>query len=119
MPLGRGKPAITVLHIDLSDDEDGLEMAATPTNASTAKTATQTRPQLQEDSRAITPLVPSGETLESRSFWKAGAYSVGSTSRHDPAQGLISAFIYPRIFPWLTITLIRIRIRTIFVHVYV
>ncbi|XP_021908301.1 protein MICRORCHIDIA 2-like [Carica papaya] len=97
MPLGRGKPAITVLHIDLSDDEDGLEMAATPTNASTAKTATQTRPQLQEDSRAITPLVPSGETLESRSFWKAGAYSVGSTSNNDPAQGLLEhARVHPK-----------------------
>ncbi|KAK8687253.1 hypothetical protein V6N13_086079 [Hibiscus sabdariffa] len=56
------------------------------------------RPELPRISRAITPpIIPSNETLESRSFWKAGNYVVGPSSKHPLLQGSLEhARVHPK-----------------------
>ncbi|KAF5463054.1 hypothetical protein F2P56_019003 [Juglans regia] len=67
--------------IDGSDEEGGAVVGKTTTSN---KTASNPSPQVQQ-------------TLESRSFWKAGAYDVGPTTKRPPDHGQLEhARVHPK-----------------------
>lgn len=76
-PKVKKEPA-KVIEVDISDDEANDGVGATPTNN---KTASQ--------SVALTP-VSSNKNLVSQSFWKAGAYDVGPTTRPPLDHGCVA-----------------------------
>ncbi|GAV72195.1 HATPase_c_3 domain-containing protein [Cephalotus follicularis] len=78
-----------VVVLDSSDDEDDGVRVKAPSN--------QNMPPPPQSSTTVTPSIPPNETLESRSFWKAGAYAVGPTSRTLPAHGSLEhARVHPK-----------------------
>ncbi|XP_041022006.1 protein MICRORCHIDIA 2-like isoform X2 [Juglans microcarpa x Juglans regia] len=67
--------------IDRSDEEGGAVVGKTTTSN---KTASHPSPQVQQ-------------TLDSRSFWKAGAYDVGPTTKRPPDHGQLEhARVHPK-----------------------
>ncbi|CAN6563234.1 unnamed protein product [Malus baccata var. baccata] len=84
----REKDATTVVELD-SDDENGA--GAGPQNqTNNAPPQTTSQPPQQ-------PAIPNNQTLESRSFWRAGDYAVGPTSRASIAQGQLEhARVHPK-----------------------
>lgn len=82
----REKDATTVVELD-SDDENG----AGPQNQTNKPPPQTTSQPLQR------PVIPNYQTLESRSFWRAGDYAVGPTSRASIAQGQLEhARVHPK-----------------------
>ncbi|EEF28730.1 zinc finger protein, putative [Ricinus communis] len=93
MPPKLGRQPIDVVEIDSSsDDEDGVTVAATTDIKSNTKPQPQPRFQPQTQTQA-----PNHRGLECRSFWKAGAYDVGSTPRMATTQGQLEhARVHPK-----------------------
>lgn len=83
------KEPAKVIEVDISDDEANDGAGATPTNN---KSTSQ-----QQSSVALTP-VSSNKNLVSQSFWKAGAYDVGPTTRPPLDHGCFSIIILMMIF---------------------
>ncbi|PQM37136.1 protein MICRORCHIDIA 2-like [Prunus yedoensis var. nudiflora] len=89
----REKEAIPVVELD-SDDDNGAGVGAPNqnNNASSTGAPPQATPQPQQQ-----PLAPNCQTLDSRSFWKAGDYAVGPTARPYIAQGQLEhARVHPK-----------------------
>ncbi|KAK9265940.1 hypothetical protein L1049_003464 [Liquidambar formosana] len=99
MSAKKEKKPINVVDIASSDDEDNVGVVRRNATSS-SELPLKTRPQVQEASGAIAPS-PSGSTprnlaLESRSFWKAGAYDIGPT-KSAPAPGQLEhARVHPK-----------------------
>lgn len=81
MPPKVEKEPAKVIEVDISDDEANDGVGATPTNN---RTTSQ-----QQSSVALTP-VSSNKNLVSQSFWKAGAYDVGPTTRPPLDHGCVA-----------------------------
>ncbi|KAJ7944222.1 MORC family CW-type zinc finger protein 4 isoform X1 [Quillaja saponaria] len=99
MPPKIEKDAVpVVVEVCSSDDEDGVRPGTS--NVSSNKTPLQTMPENQEQLSytANTPSsVSNNQTLESRSFWKAGDYVVAPTKNPVLAQGhLEHARVHPK-----------------------
>ncbi|KAL6274027.1 hypothetical protein ACE6H2_024719 [Prunus campanulata] len=89
----REKEAIPVVELD-SDDDNGAGIGAPNQNNNDSSTGAppQATPQPQQQ-----PLAPNCQTLDSRSFWKAGDYAVGPTARPYIAQGQLEhARVHPK-----------------------
>ncbi|KAM4117517.1 hypothetical protein ACJW30_02G130700 [Castanea mollissima] len=90
MPPKVEKEPAKVIEVDISDDEANDGVGATPTN-NNKKTTSQ-----QQSSVALTP-VSSNKNLVSQSFWKAGAYDVGPTTRPPLDHGQLEhARVHPK-----------------------
>ncbi|WRX08311.1 Morc [Theobroma cacao] len=76
---------LNVVEVTSSEDEGGARTVATQKVCSVTTPPPPLQisgPDMPQSSGAIEPSVlPSDETLESRSFWKAGNYAVGPTSK--------------------------------------
>ncbi|KAK9039699.1 hypothetical protein V6N11_014892 [Hibiscus sabdariffa] len=101
MPPKIEKEHLNVVGISNSDDEGGGQTVATKKASSIRNQPPLpeiSRPELPRSSRAITPpILPSNKTLESRSFWKAGNYVAGPSSKHPLLQGsLENARVHPK-----------------------
>lgn len=81
MPPKIEKERENVVNIDISDDEGSAGVGMRTNNASSNETASQ-----QQLSSAPSNSNPN-KNLEYRSFWKAGAYDVGPTSRASTEYG--------------------------------
>ncbi|KAA8547441.1 hypothetical protein F0562_003694 [Nyssa sinensis] len=94
MSSNQKKEPINVVDIDSSDDENGVGVERR-NNTSRNVPSLQSRPDVQ--STITNPPSASGyNTLDSRSFWKAGAYDVGPT-KWAPAQGQLEhARVHPK-----------------------
>ncbi|XP_061360859.1 protein MICRORCHIDIA 1-like [Gastrolobium bilobum] len=97
------KNDVPVVDIDSGDDADIAEVAAPTKNAaSSQKTQSVAVPQVevqqQETPASISaPSISDRQTLDSRSFWKAGDYVVGPASKPAPFQGhLEHARVHPK-----------------------
>lgn len=78
------KEPVNLVEIDSSDDEDGFGVGRSNNSSSINE---PTIPQVE--TAAVNPPLASGnQTLESRSFWKAGDFTVGPT-KFTPAQGCL------------------------------
>uniref|UniRef100_A0A5B7BTN5 Putative MORC family CW-type zinc finger protein 3 n=1 Tax=Davidia involucrata TaxID=16924 RepID=A0A5B7BTN5_DAVIN len=89
------KDPINVVDIDSSDDENGVGVERRNNTSPNEPSLQTTRPEVQS---TITnpPSVPGYRTLDSRSFWKAGAYEVGPT-KWAPSQGQLEhARVHPK-----------------------
>ncbi|CAK9157081.1 unnamed protein product [Ilex paraguariensis] len=85
---------INVVEIDSSDDEDGFR-APNRNNTSSNQPPLPSLPNIQRTT-TIPPSEPSYQTLELRSFWKAGAYEIGPT-KSAPSQGQLEhARVHPK-----------------------
>ncbi|KAK9285596.1 hypothetical protein L1049_024791 [Liquidambar formosana] len=99
MSAKKEKKPINIVDIASSDDEDNVGVVRRNATSS-SELPLKTRPQVQEASGVIAPS-PSGSTprnlaLESRSFWKAGAYDIGPT-KSAPAPGQLEhARVHPK-----------------------
>ncbi|KAK2990451.1 hypothetical protein RJ640_011199 [Escallonia rubra] len=86
MPPKQDKNPANVVDIASSDDEGG-------TGAEKRNSTPPNRPQSQSRPQANSSIA---KTLESRSFWKAGAYDIGPTTS-APAQGQLEhARVHPK-----------------------
>ncbi|GMY12155.1 protein MICRORCHIDIA 2-like [Fagus crenata] len=91
MPPKIEKERENVVNIDISDDEGSAGVGMRTNNASSNETASQ-----QQLSSAPSNSNPN-KNLEYRSFWKAGAYDVGHTSRASTEYGeLEHARVHPK-----------------------
>lgn len=91
MPPKIEKERENVVNIDISDDEGSAGVGIRTNNASSNETASQ-----QQLSSAPSNSNPN-KNLEYRSFWKAGAYDVGPTSRASTEYGeLEHARVHPK-----------------------
>lgn len=86
------KEPVNLVEIDSSDDEDGFGVGRSNNSSSINE---PTIPQVE--TAAVNPPLASGnQTLESRSFWKAGDFTVGPT-KFTPAQGQLEhARVHPK-----------------------
>ncbi|GMP27284.1 hypothetical protein CsSME_00003343 [Camellia sinensis var. sinensis] len=92
------KVPINVVDIDSSDDdENGFEAVARYGNTSSKVPSLQTNPKVQQNTLTNPPSSGSGyQSLESRSFWKAGNYNIGPT-KWAPTQGQLEhARVHPK-----------------------
>uniref|UniRef100_A0A2P2LGK5 Uncharacterized protein MANES_02G099900 n=1 Tax=Rhizophora mucronata TaxID=61149 RepID=A0A2P2LGK5_RHIMU len=108
MPPKTEKRPIDVVAIDSSDDEDCVAVAATGDISSSAipkpppwQCRTQRPPQSaalsqQVSPEVLSPPIPAYQTLEFRSFWKAGACVVAPIARKSLPQGQLE---YARVHP--------------------
>ncbi|XVF59714.1 hypothetical protein PTKIN_Ptkin07bG0298100 [Pterospermum kingtungense] len=94
MPPKTEKEPPNVVDLASSDDEGGARTAAAANKVSTITSLTE----MPQTSGAITTFVlPSEEALESRSFWKAGNYAVGPTSKSFMLQDTLEhARVHPK-----------------------
>lgn len=92
------KQSGNVVDIASSDDEGGAQIRSSKKVSPNAGPSAQSRTKAhQTPSVAPAPSVSTKETLESRSFWKAGAYVVSTTSRPTVDQGnLEHARVHPK-----------------------
>ncbi|GLT39196.1 hypothetical protein SLA2020_134020 [Shorea laevis] len=94
MPPKVDKHPADVVDIATSDDEDGPRIASAKKGSSSAPPSTQSRPT---SVAPTTTTVPTTETLECRSFWKAGGYAVSVATRPTVDQGnLEHARVHPK-----------------------
>ena len=93
MPPKLVKQPVNVVEIDSGsdDEEDGVTVVSTTNKSSSSNRKPQPQPQPPKP----TPAPPNHQTLECRSFWKAGAYSVGPTSGIATTQGHITMLSSP------------------------
>ncbi|XVE82540.1 hypothetical protein DITRI_Ditri16bG0013400 [Diplodiscus trichospermus] len=103
MPLKTGKEPLNVVDLASSDDDDGGAHTVAATKEASSITAQSSPvqisgPGIPQSSGAITQsALTSNETLDSRSFWKAGNYAVGPTSKPVPLQGTLEhARVHPK-----------------------
>ncbi|KAI4314800.1 hypothetical protein L6164_027672 [Bauhinia variegata] len=100
MPPKREREDVPVVNIDSSDDENGAGPGTSNASSSKTPSHSQARPQVQQqnNSASNTPLSASNnQLLQSRSFWKAGDYVVGPTSKPAPAEGYLDhARVHPK-----------------------
>ncbi|KAF5960963.1 hypothetical protein HYC85_002172 [Camellia sinensis] len=92
------KVPINVVDIDSSDDdENGFEAVTRYGNTSSKVPSLQTNPKVQQNTLTNPPSSGSGyQSLESRSFWKAGNYNIGPT-KWAPTQGQLEhARVHPK-----------------------
>lgn len=89
------KNGVPVVAIDIDDDADATaSMAASETNNESSEvtpSVSELRVQLQQQKTfaSSSPLSASNpQSLDSRSFWKAGDYVVGPSSKPAAFQGL-------------------------------
>lgn len=94
MPPKTQKEPTNVLDIGSSDEENGAGASKRSRNASSDKappqTKSQTVPQQQQSSKATGPSGFDDQTLQFRSFWKAGSIAIGPTILSATAQGSFS-----------------------------
>ncbi|CAL9027171.1 unnamed protein product [Prunus brigantina] len=89
----REKEAIPVVELD-SDDDNGAGVGAPNQNNNASSTGAPPQATSQPQQQ---PLAPNCQTLDSRSFWKAGDYAVGPTARPYIAQGQLEhARVHPK-----------------------
>ncbi|GLU19827.1 hypothetical protein SLE2022_360520 [Rubroshorea leprosula] len=94
MPPKVDKHPADVVDIATSDDEDGPRIASAKKGSSSALPSVQRRPT---SVAPTTTTVPTTETLECRSFWKAGGYAVSVATRPTVDQGnLEHARVHPK-----------------------
>lgn len=85
---------MNVVEIASSDDEvdigppPGMPRKTTPSSSKSRRQQPQKQQQQDSSSEAIAAPVPAYQSLDCRSFWKAGAYDVGPIASKAPAQGL-------------------------------
>ncbi|XP_022740518.1 protein MICRORCHIDIA 1-like isoform X5 [Durio zibethinus] len=101
MPLKTEKEPLNVVDIASSDEEGGAKTVATKKVSSITAQPTPLQISGLETSQGseaiMPPLLPFNETLESRSFWKAGNYAVGPTSKPALLQGSLEhARVHPK-----------------------
>ncbi|XVF17969.1 hypothetical protein REPUB_Repub10bG0171000 [Reevesia pubescens] len=96
MPPKTEKETLNVVDISSSDEEIGAQTVAIAQQPPLQISATE-MPQSSGSITPPAPVVPSYEILESRSFWKAGNYSVGPTSKPTLFQGSLEhARVHPK-----------------------
>ncbi|XP_021603097.1 protein MICRORCHIDIA 2 isoform X2 [Manihot esculenta] len=103
-PPNRGQQPINVVEIDSSDDEEeGATVVAPSKRSSSSDTKPKPKAQPQQNQNrspeaiGLTQPTPNLQTLECRSFWKAGACVVGPTARTAPPPGeLEHARVHPK-----------------------
>lgn len=90
----REKEAVEVVDIGSSDEENDAGGASERSGNAKAssgeappQTKTQAAAQQQSSSEAATPSVSDYQTLQFRSFWKAGSTDFGPSSVSAPARG--------------------------------
>ncbi|XP_010526779.1 PREDICTED: protein MICRORCHIDIA 2-like [Tarenaya hassleriana] len=93
--LPKAKNVVTdVIQIDSDDEDDGGGSAVLPSRTPAPTTACTDQRGV---SGAIHPPVSPRESLECRSFWKAGDYCVAATSTAPAAAGLLEhARVHPK-----------------------
>ncbi|GMI76939.1 microrchidia 2, CRT1 Homologue 1 [Hibiscus trionum] len=99
MPPKIEKEHLNVVDIASSDDEGGGQTIKKASSIRDQPPQPEiSRPEVPRSSGAITPpILPSSETLDSRSFWKAGNYVAGPSSKHALLQGTLEhARVHPK-----------------------
>ncbi|XWS33815.1 hypothetical protein CRYUN_Cryun22dG0115200 [Craigia yunnanensis] len=99
MPPKTEKELLNVADLAGGDDEGGAQTFAVTKKVSEQAPPLQiSAPEMPQSSAAITPpVLPSNETLDSRSFWKAGNYAVGPISKPALFQGTLEhARVHPK-----------------------
>ncbi|KAJ6413186.1 hypothetical protein OIU84_006063 [Salix udensis] len=106
MPPKAGKQQpMSVVEIASSDDEveigppPGMPRKTTPSSSKSRRQHPQKMQKLQQNSSSevITAPVPAYQSLDCRSFWKAGGYDVGPVASKAPAQGQLEhARVHPK-----------------------
>ncbi|XP_052196796.1 protein MICRORCHIDIA 1-like [Diospyros lotus] len=92
---GQGKESIDVVTIDSSDDEGGATVGKRNTSIPLEAPLVETKP-LVRSTGTNHPSASSYAALESRSFWKAGNYSVGPTKSAALQGELEHARVHPK-----------------------
>ncbi|KAJ6929902.1 hypothetical protein NC652_013690 [Populus alba x Populus x berolinensis] len=97
---------MNVVEIASSDDEvdigppPGMPRKTTPSSSKSRRQQPQKQQQQKQQdssSEAIAAPVPAYQSLDCRSFWKAGAYDVGPIASKAPAQGQLEhARVHPK-----------------------
>ncbi|KAG8478210.1 hypothetical protein CXB51_028173 [Gossypium anomalum] len=101
MPPKVEKEHLNVVDIASSDDDGDAQTVARNKASSLGERQLRrniSSPEIPESSGPITPpALPSGETLDSRSFWKAGNYVIGPTSKPALLEGALEhARVHPK-----------------------
>ncbi|KAK8327681.1 hypothetical protein V6Z12_A11G199000 [Gossypium hirsutum] len=101
MPPKVEKEHLNVVDIASSDDDGDAQTVARKQASSLGERQLRrniSSPEIPQSSGPITPpALPSGETLDSRSFWKAGNYVIGPTSKPALLEGALEhARVHPK-----------------------
>ncbi|TYI01478.1 hypothetical protein ES332_A11G203300v1 [Gossypium tomentosum] len=101
MPPKVEKEHLNVVDIASSDDDGDAQTVARKQASSLGERQLRrniSSPEMPQSSGPITPpALPSGETLDSRSFWKAGNYVIGPTSKPALLEGALEhARVHPK-----------------------
>uniref|UniRef100_A0A6N2NIL3 Morc S5 domain-containing protein n=2 Tax=Salix viminalis TaxID=40686 RepID=A0A6N2NIL3_SALVM len=104
-PKAEKQQPMSVVEIASSDDEveigppPGMPRKTTPSSSKSRRQHPQKMQKLQQNSSSevITAPVPAYQSLDCRSFWKAGGYDVGPVASKAPAQGQLEhARVHPK-----------------------
>lgn len=95
-PKAEKQQPMSVVEIASSDDEveigppPGMPRKTTPSSSKSRGQHPLKKQKLQQNSSSevIAAPVPAYQSLDCRSFWKAGGYDVGPVASKAPAQGL-------------------------------
>ncbi|KAJ6736790.1 ZINC FINGER CW-TYPE COILED-COIL DOMAIN PROTEIN 3 [Salix viminalis] len=104
-PKAEKQQPMSVVEIASSDDEveigppPGMPRKTTPSSSKSRRQHPQKMQKLQQNSSSevIAAPVPAYQSLDCRSFWKAGGYDVGPVASKAPAQGQLEhARVHPK-----------------------
>lgn len=104
-PKAEKQQPISVVEIASSDDEveigppPGMPRKTTPSSSKSRRQHPRKKQKLQQNSSSevIAAPVPAYQSLDCRSFWKAGGYDVGPVASKAPAQGQLEhARVHPK-----------------------
>ncbi|KAG5245559.1 hypothetical protein OIU77_019235 [Salix suchowensis] len=104
-PKAEKQQPMSVVEIASSDDEveigppPGMQRKTTPSSSQSRRQHPRKKQKLQQNSSSevITAPVPAYQSLDCRSFWKAGGYDVGPVASKAPAQGQLEhARVHPK-----------------------
>ncbi|KAF9682240.1 hypothetical protein SADUNF_Sadunf05G0088300 [Salix dunnii] len=104
-PKAEKQQPMNVVEIASSDDEveigppPGISRKMTPSSSKSRRQQPRKRQKLQQNSSSeVTAApVPAYQSLDCRSFWKAGGYDVGPVASKAPAQGQLEhARVHPK-----------------------
>ncbi|KAJ6682165.1 PROTEIN MICRORCHIDIA 1-RELATED [Salix koriyanagi] len=104
-PKAEKQQPMSVVEIASSDDEveigppPGMQRKTTPSSSQSRRQHPRKKQKLQQNSSSevIAAPVPAYQSLDCRSFWKAGGYDVGPVASKAPAQGQLEhARVHPK-----------------------
>ena len=87
MPPKREKNDVPVIDVDISDNENDAAPGTSNVSSEMASSQPLVQQQINPVSNAPSSF-PNAQSLESRSFWKAGDYVVAPSLKPAPFEGL-------------------------------